>query len=303
MLNYLTILNLTFQKINQMNYSRIIKRLLVALFIVISTLINPVSSETEIDNKSVKLKEPSNSLRIKIVPGNWGKSELPDVYSVCLSAANTIWKNIDGKTIDPILIHNSKLGPIVFFQHGNNKEYLVHLNTKDRRWAQCAFQFAHEFCHIICNYRKVKNKQMWFEETICECASLFAIKRMAIEWKKKPPYPIWSDYYKSLESYSEALLNTVEGKYKFSIRDYYQKNLLTFEKNPNDRERNRWIAIELLSLFENSPESWQAVRYLNLGPTTDNNNLKSYLSGWHSRVPEKHKTFVTKIAEVFGIKI
>jgi hypothetical protein len=56
-------------------------------------------------------------------------------------------------------------------------------------------------------------------------------------------------------------------------------------------------------VFEANPEAWQSLRYLNLGPATENKSFKSYLSGWHQRVPAKHKAFVKKLAAEFGIEL
>ncbi len=69
------------------------------------------------------------------------------------------------------------------------------------------------------------------------------------------------------------------------------------------REINGYFAVKLLPLFEETPTGWQALRYINLGSDSENKTFEKYLSGWHGRVPEKHKAFVKKIASEFGIEI
>jgi hypothetical protein len=49
------------------------------------------------------------------------------------------------------------------------------------------YQFAHEFAHILSNYErhadsKVARQHEWFEEALCEVASLYALKRVGMQW-------------------------------------------------------------------------------------------------------------------------
>ena len=54
-----------------------------------------------------------------------------------------------------------------------------------------AYQFAHEFCHILCNFDDDWKGNNWFEETMCETSSLFVLRRLSKEWEERPPYPAW----------------------------------------------------------------------------------------------------------------
>ena len=85
---------------------------------------------------------------------------------------------LSGRTLEPILVE-PKGGPITLFRRGPKGEYLVRLNTGDRHWAQHAYQFAHEFTHILANYDEHERRNKWFEESICEMASLFVLRRMS----------------------------------------------------------------------------------------------------------------------------
>lgn len=80
-------------------------------------------------------------------------------------------------------------------------EAVVWLGTHGRVWAQVAFQFAHEFCHVIADPKTMPwDRFLWIEEAICEAASLFALRCMAKTWAVAPPYPNWQDYSVKLES-------------------------------------------------------------------------------------------------------
>jgi len=221
---------------------------------------------------------------------------------VCESAAGTILANLPDDGFAPILVERGKASPITLFRRGEGHEYLVRLNTGGRAWAQCAFQFAHEFGHIACNYRNVDNPQMWFEETLCECASLFALRRMAVEWKTNPPYSNWKSYSESLADYAANRMKKFEGREE-STADFYKQHQKELEKTATNRDLNGFLALRLLPLFEKTPASWQAVRYLNLGAPKENKSIADYLSGWHQRVPKTHKDFVQSVAAEFQTEL
>ena len=251
---------------------------------------------------SIPQRSDEKGLRIVILPGNWGESELEDIRRVCVSSAGTIWSQMPDVALSPIHVRRSQSGPISLFQRGKGSEYVVELDTSDNAWAQCAFQFSHEFCHIICNYRDVPNRQLWFEETLCECASLYALRRMAVEWKTNAPYSNWTSYSSSLGDYAAGLIKNYDS-YKDPVSEFYQTHRAKLEENANHRELNRYMALKLLPMFEKTPSAWHSLRYINLGPKKENASFKQYLSGWHDRVPAKHKKFVKKVAAEFGIDL
>ncbi len=80
---------------------------------------------------------------------------------------------------------------------------VIQLTCKDPRWNQYAYQFAHEFCHLLSGYEDLEgNPNNWFHETICELASVFTLRRMGEQWATHPPYANWTDYSKSLLKYA-----------------------------------------------------------------------------------------------------
>jgi hypothetical protein len=255
-----------------------------------------------VPKSSVPAATNSSGLRIVVFPGEWAGSGLADIRKVCESAGKSLTAQLPDDGFAPIFVYRNKTGPITLFRRGTGNEYIVRVNTGGRKWAQLAFQFSHEFCHIVCNHRNAKNPQLWFEETLCECASLYSLRRMAVEWKTNPPYSNWKNYSKSLASYADDRMKKYAGR-KESIVKFYQTNKTAIEKTGTNRELNTNIAIKLLPLFEATPQAWQSLRYLNLGPAKENLSFKAYLTGWHNRVPAKHRPFIQQIATKFGLKL
>ncbi len=241
-------------------------------------------------------------LRLIVMPDDWGDSQLADIEKVALSASGPILSQLEDTDFQPIIIQRSKSGPITLYQRGPGNEYVVRLDSSDRAWAQLAFQFTHEFCHIICNYRNVDNPQMWFEETICECASLYSLRQMGVNWQTHPPYPNWKSYSAALAGYANDRIAAQQGK-DDTLPGFYKKHLAELEKTSTNRELNNFVAVKLLPLFEKTSSGWRAIRYLNMGDASENQSFQTYLSKWHQRVPEKHKPFVLSIARAFEIEI
>ena len=241
-------------------------------------------------------------LRILVAPGEWGGSELADIKKVCESAAGTITAQLTDDGFAPILVQRGNSGPITLYERGAGNEHIIRLDTGSNAWAQCAFQFAHELCHVVCNYRDAGNRQKWFEETLCECASLYALRRMAVEWETNPPYSNWKSYSASLATYANDRITKYSSRKK-TVAQFYTANSAELEKTATNRELNTYLAVKLLPHFEKNPTAWQALRYLNLGPASENTSFRTYLTCWHARVPKEHQPFIRGISAEFGVRL
>ena len=96
--------------------------------------------------------------------------------------------------IEPIVVTRGHSGPITLFHRNDRGEIVVRLDTEKTYWSQYAYQFAHEFCHVLCGFKPGYEGNKWFEETLCETASLYVMRGMSRTWKTSPPYANWKDY-------------------------------------------------------------------------------------------------------------
>lgn len=178
---------------------------------------------------------------------------------------------------------------------------LIILSTTDRRWSQYSYQFSHELCHhvIDCNFYSTNDKFGWFEEVICELASIFSIKEMSEKWKENPPYPNWSGYSKSLEDYVQNILSKEENNIDKDFMIWFTENLELLFQDRYRRKENRIIAIELLTLFETNPELWKAIQYLKCIEVTDKMSFNQFIIGWSNCVPENLKLLVLELQNKF----
>jgi hypothetical protein len=242
--------------------------------------------------------------QIHLEETGWEEASRNDIRAVLHSSCDSIHRHFGGlKEKEVLYVRRNKSGPITLFKRNLRGEVIVELNTGNRFWCQYAYQMAHEFCHVLCRFRNGNRKNLWFEESLCELASMFSLRAMARDWKIKAPYPNWKDYSESLHDY----VNDLEEKFAMpdgmALADFYKQNADALSKNPTDRPINGRVALALLSAFETNPEHWPAVAYLNSGKGKDDISFVNYLRNWNEQAPPKHSIFIHSIARRFGINL
>lgn len=233
----------------------------------------------------------------------WGGANTRDVQAVLSSVGAVISPYIGGRTLDNIIVKNDPKGPISLYKRGENGEYIVLLDVKGRYWSQMAYQYSHEVCHLLSNYDLAPNnvtRQQWFEESLCEAFSLFTLKQMAIHWQENPPYPNWKSYSADIQTYVEEMLQEKHRRLTTPVGQWYRQQQVILEKDPyaQDRQLNEKMATILLAIFEEEPESWAAMNYLNLGEDTGVHSMEKYLSDWYQNTPENYRNVVAKIQQL-----
>ena len=235
----------------------------------------------------------------------FGASEA-DIRAVLDSASRELWKFFPDYTIEPIVVTRGHSGPITLFERNGRGEIVVRLDTGQTFWSQYSYQFAHEFCHVLCGFKEGYAGNKWFEETLCETASLYVMQAMSRTWRKSAPYPNWKDYRDSLRDYVDDILRkraTVYEIYGRGLSAFYRAHKSAMEKDACMRELNGAMAIVLLHLFEERPERWEAVRWLNSAPARPGDTFETYLQKWHDAAPARHQSAVRRMADLFGVSI
>lgn len=222
--------------------------------------------------------------------GQWGCP--PDnAGAVMMSAASELWKYFPDRKIQPIEVVPVG-GPFFYYNIGEDQHSKIILATGGYLWSQMAYQFAHEFCHLLCNFSYGQSAQHWFQETLCETASRFAVKRMSETWKTNPPYSNWKDYADSLRGYFDNLQNNNRLPEGMTLGQWYRENAASCTYI------TPIVSAEMFEMLDAKPEHWEAVTWYpheKLEPDT----FEQFLRIWRERVPEKHKSFIEEIAKLF----
>lgn len=234
-----------------------------------------------------------------------GASEA-DIRAVLSSAGRELFQYFPGYKIEPIVVTRGHKGPITLFARNRGGEIVVQLDTAGLFWCQYAYQYAHELCHVLCGYKAGYEGNRWFEETLCETASLFAMRSMSKTWKQSPPYSNWRDYRDALRDYCDDVIRgrtQVHEIYARGLSGFYQAHKDQLQKESCVRELNGAMAVVLLGLFEEQPRRWEAVRWLNSTPSRPGDSFATYLQNWHDAVPAGHREFVKLLAELYGMPL
>lgn len=234
------------------------------------------------------------------------ESSKEDITKVCESVAAEFTRGWKALPDAKLVVERGKHGPIMLDQHNDQGETVVRLDTEKTYWAQYAYQFAHELCHVMANGQKRERKHLWFEETLCETASLYCLRKMDTTWRTEAPYPNWRSFAPNLGDYARKVMLGREHHaaiIKTGLPAFYQKHRERLEAEPCDRDLNGAMAVVLLGRFENEPQHWEAVKWLNATPMGEDKSFAAYLKRWKDAVPEEHREFVVKMAALYGIRL
>ncbi len=163
--------------------------------------------------------------QIIIEPGG-GLGTTPVFYYGFESIRDVFASKLASSAESDIIVRQSPFNhPRVLYERGRNGEHQVLLqppqvpsfalddpNFEVPYWQILIDQFAHEYGHILANYRDAEGYQQpqWFEESIAMIASLVALRTLSVEWEQNPPGGL------------RAFQNNVA-----SIKEFLQKEMLS----------------------------------------------------------------------------
>eukprot|EP00048_Salpingoeca_helianthica_P019838 m.245875 g.245875 ORF g.245875 m.245875 type:complete len:422 (+) comp39446_c0_seq1:152-1417(+) len=102
----------------------------------------------------------------------------------------------------------------------------VGLTSRETYWGQYSFQFAHELCHTLVGHTDAGLRGRlahsvscndWFEESLCEMASLFTLRAMGRTWQVSAPYSNWTDFAPHLTAYAAQRIDTATSLYSTAL--------------------------------------------------------------------------------------
>lgn len=250
------------------------------------------------------------SIAIDVAPGNWGRADVRDIAQVLESAAGELLTHVGSSRGEISIRVIPRSGPPkVLYERGVDGQYVIQLSARDERWFQYVFQFSHELCHVLSNFdhkeaigeAKVDEGNQWFEEALCETASLFTLRRLAAVWESNPPTPNWAGYASTFSAYAGHLMGQAHRQLPAgqSLRDWYAQNRASLRESPYLREKNELVAASLLPLFEADPELWRSVAYLNPAKTSAGKPFAHYVADWQAASPDK--TLPDQVIDLFGL--
>jgi len=242
------------------------------------------------------------ALTIRVEGAAWGGASKDAIQTVLYSVADVLMPQLPNRLGAPIVVSHTDSNPVALYERGPNGEYLVRLHASATNWHLYVYEFAHELCHLMSNYREnvtegTSKHNQWLEETLCETASLFALKQLAANWAVSPPSAEWSPRAEKLQDFFDLLIGErhrqLPPDLPFAL--WLRDNEAQLRLNPYLREKNDLMANLLLPLFEQQAGNWDSLRYLNLDPTDAHSSLEHYLLHWYQNAPPEHRPFVAGV--------
>ncbi|HEU0199853.1 MAG TPA: hypothetical protein VFR86_05415 [Burkholderiaceae bacterium] len=200
---------------------------------------------------------------------------------------------------------------MIKYDRDRDRSVVVYLSARDSRWYQFVYQFAHEYCHLLSNFARkqqhgddILRDHQWFEEALCETASLYALRRLAVKWCDPTAEPMLREAAPKLAQYSRQLLAEPHRQLAAgtSFAAWYARNQQALERDPYMRESNELAATQLLPLFEAEPTRWAALAYLNPLNRAPGQSFADFLAAWSAASPPRLRALVAEIRTLFGMQ-
>ena len=240
-------------------------------------------------------------MEIEVLECDWGVARRDDIRVLLEDVASHIVRELRDPFNETIRVMNLPgEPPRSFFRRPGDTAYEVNLTAKDRKWSQFAYQFGHEFCHVLSGHDRLRcGPNNWFHESLCELSSFFVLRRMAERWPTASPYSNWADYSSSLADYAELTARQYsESAPTGSFQEWLFANEHQMRDDPYLRERNGVVALRLLRLFEDAPQGWNAVRHL----PVSSGLIGEYIEAWRADVQTADRLFVERVGEALLLR-
>ena len=212
--------------------------------------------------------------------GNWGAASLSAIHAGLASAAEILLEAFGTSPDAPVRVARWDQGPRVFH---DMRPYEIRISARDTYWCEYVHQFSHQLCHVMTGFdRSKEHPHKWFEEALCELASLFVLHRLAEVWADEPPPHIYGafDFAPNHATYAEGMEEQYRAPPGTALPEWLAANIGTLETDPLRHDLNGAVAVALLDNFRCDPTLWRDCLALNRWDASTDINFPDYLESW-----------------------
>jgi hypothetical protein len=248
---------------------------------------------------------------IEVVDGGWGGGRPDEIRRVLAGVTAVFLPSAPGAgaTLPLLRIRHRFGGPRIEYQRDRDGRVVIFLSARDERWYQYVYQFAHEYCHLLSHFDRKRQGEdivrdhQWFEEALCETASLYAVRRLARQWCDAGAEPLLRRAAPQLVLYDRQLLGQAHRQLAdgADMAQWYASHQDALRSQPYLRELNELAAAQLLPLFERDPGRWAALAFLNPVEPSPGLSFAGFLARWRNALPAGLQTLVAEIQQLFGL--
>ncbi len=230
------------------------------------------------------MSSDTTAARVTVENGNWGATSLRSIHAV-LTSATEVLSDAFGRAPDaPIRVAPWNRDPQVF---NGKRPYRIRLSARDRYWSQYVYQFSHELCHVLTNFDRHKgHRHRWFDESLCELASLFVLHRLSELWQANPPdaIPDAAGFAVNHHAYAERIAARYPRIGRDRLPEWFMGAVPKLEANPYERDLCGTVAVALLDSFQADPALWRDCVHLNHWNPDADPAFATYLRSWASHL-------------------
>lgn len=200
--------------------------------------------------------------------------------------------------------------PAIWLHPDNSRTAWVIIDIGNRAWIQLAYQFGHEFGHVLCNswqsHAKPALPCQWLEEALVEAFSIHGLGRLEENWRTAPPFPNDSGYADAIAKYREDWVDkfTRLASEQGCLQDFgrwFHTNRQGIEAF-DSRADSQAAAVVILQEYERSERCIEALGALNRWPRRSAVPLADYLRLWGESCVElgADPTLPTRLRDMLG---
>ncbi len=241
---------------------------------------------------------------IHVARRGWGGGNPATIKIVLDAVADELMTRFAAHPLAPIRVSHSAGAPVTLYGRGPAGEYRIELSASGAEPGPYVYEFAHEFCHVLANYERhshllTTRKQQWFEEALCEVASLYALKTLSANWERAAPSAELAAAAPKLLQIAQRFQRESHRRLPagMTLAEWYRSASVNLTDTAYDRDRNEVVANLLLPLFEENPELWGALRFLNLDAPAG--NFQQYLQSWLDQAPLRYQDVIRYTMSLF----
>lgn len=178
-----------------------------------------------------------------------------------------------------------------------NEQHLILLSTKNNRWCQWVYQFAHEYCHHLIDgtLSGEWSNLLWFEETICELSSIYNLGKMIGFCDSNG----LQSYAPHVKEYHENLLTKNKDSFHLGIEGgWYSEYKTLLSEKEYFRDLYNAMAVQMYPFFLDNPHLWKIIQHI--GNIRMWNSLEDLFVHLDENADKSYKTSLKKLKTMFS---
>lgn len=218
----------------------------------------------------------------------WGNAKISVLIQLFRSVIDEFNNLVGVSPSEPLFVQRGLLGhPRI---ERNKNGCVVSLSAKGHFWSKYVYEFAHEYCHYLIGVPMESKKEttFWFEETICNLASLTFLRRMAVCWKAYDLELVPNKQEQEVLSLLKTAAPNNEMLLQFHLNenpridkllpDWIESKMPILSQPEYQREMYNQMAVVLFDLFEKNPDLWRVIPYLSRPSLDEYTDFRSFIT-------------------------